>query len=322
MSQARTVYTVPSQPKEVRTEFLREAKAKGVTFLAELGEFFIAPAGAPDLVWATDISYDAHEVEIPSITKGADHIRSLASKLNLTRFTLLEGNHHRRATLIAEALRAREPEALSYLDPPKKEPIVKRAGFFLLTPETGIVLLDSITPYPGGGVPLREEKEGPPSRAYLKLWEAFARIGEYPERGARVLDLGSCPGGWTWALARLGCEVLSIDGAPIEPAVAAMPGVTFRKGDAFKLPPEKCDWVFSDMICEPTRLVTLLQAWTRSGACERFVISIKFKGTADQAAIDELKRIGGGGCLRHLRQNKHELTWISLPRRQDYQEQS
>jgi len=47
----RTVYTVPSQPKEVRTEFLREAESKGVSFLAELGEYFIAEAGSPDLVW-------------------------------------------------------------------------------------------------------------------------------------------------------------------------------------------------------------------------------------------------------------------------------
>jgi len=191
----------------------------------------------------------------------------------------------------------------------------KRAGFFLLTPDKAIALLDSLTPYPGGIIPLREEKEGPPSRAYLKLWEVFTRLGEYPEPGARVLDLGSCPGGWTWVLAKLGCEVLSLDGAPIEPAVAAMPGVTFRKADAFKLAPENCDWVFSDMICEPARLVTLLKAWLASGKCQRFVISVKFKGEADLAAIEELSRLGGGR-LRHLRQNKHELTWICVPGRE------
>lgn len=318
----RTVYTVP---EEVREEFKKEAKSKGVVFIEEIGEFFIADVGSPDLFWATDISFKAAVIEVPSIAHGAKNLRALTQQK--THWQLLEGNHHRRATLIAEAIGEREMESFSYA----KAPLPRRgmdeksgamnAAFFLITLNQGIALLDSLARYPGAAIPLREEKVGPPSRAYLKLWEAFARIGDYPTPGSRVLDLGSCPGGWTWALAKLGCEVLSMDGAPLEPAVAAMPGVTYKKGDAFNLTPAEAsahfggksiDWIFSDMICEPKRLVPLLQTWISSGVCDRFVISVKFKGEADAEAIRELSDLPGGR-LRHLRQNKHELTWIRMP---------
>lgn len=317
----RTVYTVP---KEVRDEFLKEAKVKGVRILEEIGEFFIADTGAPDLVWATDISFKAMVFDIPSIAHGAKNLRAMTQQK--THWQLLEGNLHRRATLIAEAIGEREMESFSYA----KAPLPRRgleerngamnAAFFLISLNQGIALLDSLARYPGAAIPLREEKIGPPSRAYLKLWEAFARIGDYPAPGARVLDLGSCPGGWTWVLAKLGCEVLSMDGAPLEPTVAAMPGVTFKKGDAFNLTPAEAtahfggnpiDWIFSDMICEPKRLVTLLQTWLKAGVCSRFIISVKFKGEADPEVIRELSELGGR--LRHLRQNKHELTWIRMP---------
>ncbi len=318
----RTVYTVPA---EIRDEFLAEAKRKGVQILEEVGEFYVADTGSADLVWATDVSFRAFVFEIPSIAHGAKNLRALTGQK--TYWQLLEGNQHRRATLISEALGEREMESFSYA----KVPLPKRglgdgtgtinAAFFLLTTNLGVAMLDSVARFPGAAIPLREEKVGPPSRAYLKLWEAFARIGDYPLPGARVLDLGSCPGGWTWALAKLGCEVLSMDGAPLEPAVEAMPGVTFKKGDAFKLTPAEAtahfggkpiDWIFSDMICEPARLVTLLTTWIESGVCGRFIISVKFKGEADQAAIDALAALPGG-TLRHLRQNKHELTWIKVP---------
>jgi len=314
-----TVYTVPAEPKEIRTEFLREAKHKGVNFTAELGEYFIAEGTKPDLVWATDIAFKAYQVDIPSITLGAKSIReTVAGK---TEWYMLEGTQHRRASLIADLLRVKSPTPISFLTPKEATPSgPHRAGFFLTSADKAIVLTDSVTPYPGGGIPLAEEKSGPPSRAYLKLWEAFARMSRTPQAGSRVLDLGSCPGGWTWVLAKLGCEILSIDGAPLEKHVADMQGVHFKKGDAFKLKPEEAsaffegqriDWVFSDMICEPARLVSLLETWLSSGLCENFVISVKFKGEADEAAIQALSRLGGG-TLRHLRQNKHELTWIRL----------
>jgi 23S rRNA (cytidine2498-2'-O)-methyltransferase len=311
----RTLYTVP---KEVVAEFRREAARKKVAFLAEVGEFFLAEEDAPDLAWATDIAWNTFEVEIPSIAQGAKNLKQASSTAGVKspRWLKLEGLHHRRAALIAENLPSAEATPLSYMRGIRREkPKAPIAGFFLLTPDRAVAVFDSLTPYPAGQVPFAEEKSGPPSRAYLKLWEIAARLEHagvpIPRAGDETLDLGSCPGGWTWVLAELGAKVFSIDGAQIDPAVAKRPEVTFQKGDAFRLTPHRADWLFSDMICEPKRLPELIQKWQAAGV-ERFALSVKFKGEADETAIDSLRAIPGSK-LRHLRQNKHELTWFLAP---------
>jgi 23S rRNA (cytidine2498-2'-O)-methyltransferase len=311
----RTLYTVP---KEVREEFRREAARRKMKFVAEVGEFSLAEEDSPDLAWATDIAWNAYEVEIPSIVQGAKNLKSAAFEASAknARWIRLDGLHHRRATLIAENLPVGEATPLSYLREAKKTKASNPlAGFFLIAPDRAVAVFDSLTPYPGGLVPLVEEKKGPPSRAYLKLWEICSRLERAgvrpPHPGEATLDLGSCPGGWTWALAELGAVVFSVDGAPLDSAVAKRPEVTYLKADAFKLPPSKTDWLFSDMICEPKRLPELIERW-RTAGCERFVLSVKFKGEADEVALKRLRDIPGGK-LRHLRQNKHELTWFLAP---------
>jgi 23S rRNA (cytidine2498-2'-O)-methyltransferase len=313
----RTLYTVPEIPTESRIEFLREAERRGVRFLAETGEYFLAEENAPDLAWASDIAWNAFEIEIPSIAQGAKNLKNAAFTAGVAspRWIRLEGMHHRRAALIEENLPTNEPPPLRFLRaeraPKLSQPL---AGFFLIAPDRGVAVLDTLGPYPGGLLPFQEERVGPPSRAYLKMWEICARFEaagiSYPKPGDTTVDLGSCPGGWTWALAELGAAVFSIDGAPIDPAVEKRPEVSFERGDAFRLEPRKVDWVFSDMICEPKRLPGLIEAW-KSVGCERFALSVKFKGEADGADLDRLRNLGGK--LRHLRQNKHELTWFHAP---------
>ncbi|MBS1962034.1 MAG: hypothetical protein JST04_07455 [Bdellovibrionales bacterium] len=320
----RTLYVVPETPKEVREEFRREAARRGVRFLFESGEYFLAEENAPDLAWATDIAWEAYEVDAASITAAAKNLKQTAHDLGKksTRWLRLEGLHHRRAALVAENLATGEAPSLSYrrganrpdsLRPSEGKPAL--AGFFLLSPERALAVFDSLTPYPGGSAPFAEEKHGPPSRAYLKLWEICARLERaglgIPKPGETALDLGSCPGGWTWALAELGARVASFDGAPLDPAVAKRPEVAYEKADAFRLVPRAADWFFSDMICEPKRLPELLARW-RDAGCARFAVSVKFKGEADEAALARLREIPGAR-LRHLRQNKHELTWFLAP---------
>ena len=320
----RTLYTVPEKTRE---EFRREAARSKLKFLGETGEYFWAPDDSPDLAWATDIAWSAFEIEIPSIVQGAKNLKEAAIAHGLTnpacasdaksrRWLRLEGLHHRRAALIGENLARGEAAPLSYLRGAVREKSpAPLAGFFLIAPDRAIAVFDSLTPYPGGLVPLAEKKLGPPSRAYLKLWEIWARLEKagirVPHAGDSTLDLGSCPGGWTWALAEIGATVFSIDGAPIDPAVSKRPEVTFQKGDAFRLEPRKADWLFSDMICEPKRLPELIAKWRGAGV-ENFAISVKFKGEADLDALEKLRAIPGGK-LRHLRQNKHELTWFHAP---------
>jgi 23S rRNA (cytidine2498-2'-O)-methyltransferase len=156
-----------------------------------------------------------------------------------------------------------------------------------------------------------EDRAGPPSRAYLKLWEALTLMREWPGAGEVCYDLGAAPGGWTWVLAGLGARVVAVDKAALAPAVAAMPGVEMRQESAFGIAPEgvDADWVFSDVIAYPARLLTLAQAWIAAGRVRRIVMTLKFQGETDHAAAEAFAGIAGGE-VRHLFCNKHELTFF------------
>jgi 23S rRNA (cytidine2498-2'-O)-methyltransferase len=167
------------------------------------------------------------------------------------------------------------------------------------------------------------DRTGPPSRAYLKLWEALTLIGRHPGPGDRVLDLGSSPGGWSWALQRMGARVVSVDKAPLAAAVAALPGIDYRPAlpgidyrpeSAFALDPAAIgplDWWFADIACYPARLLRLVTRWLAAGTCRRFVATLKFQHETDHATAAQFAAIPGSQ-LRHLHANKHELTWIKL----------
>jgi len=159
-----------------------------------------------------------------------------------------------------------------------------------------------------------EDRAGPPSRAYLKLWEALTRLGRHPGAGDRCLDLGAAPGGWSWVLAGLGAQVVAVDKAPIDAAVLAMPGVTQRLESAFGLDPKSeppCDWLFSDVICYPARLLALVRRWIAADAARNIVCTIKFQAETDHATVAEFAAIPGA-ILFHGAHNKHELTFARL----------
>jgi 23S rRNA (uridine2552-2'-O)-methyltransferase len=72
------------------------------------------------------------------------------------------------------------------------------------------------------------KREGWRSRAAFKLIELDDRF-KLIRRGARVLDLGAAPGGWSQVAVRRGASrVVGIDLLPIEP----VPGAAFFQGDA------------------------------------------------------------------------------------------
>ena len=165
------------------------------------------------------------------------------------------------------------------------------------------------SPFADGEVEFNENKTDPPSRAYLKLWEFFTIKGKAPQKGERVLDLGSSPGGWTWVLDQLGCEVLSVDKAPLAANLKISQRTRFINESAFALDPQtigKVDWLFSDIICYPERLLELVEKWRPFARC--FVCTIKFQGPTDFAAIEKFRTIPGA-TIQHLHCNKHELTW-------------
>jgi 23S rRNA (cytidine2498-2'-O)-methyltransferase len=170
------------------------------------------------------------------------------------------------------------------------------------------------SPFPNGEVHFVEDRTGPPSRAYLKLWEALTLIGRRPEPGEVCLDLGSSPGGWSWALQQMGARVISVDKAPLAPAVERLGGMEHRQESAFALDPKtvgQVDWLFSDVVCYPARLLALVERWLAAATCRNFVCTIKFQGPTDHEITRRFAAIPGSR-LRRLFHNKHELTWIRV----------
>ena len=136
-----------------------------------------------------------------------------------------------------------------------------------------------------------------------------------PQRGSHCVDAGACPGGWTWVLNTLGAEVTAIDRSPLADFLMREPRITFMQHDAFTLTPEslgKQDWVCSDVICYPPRLLEWIERWRASGLCSKFICTIKMQGTPDFDTIRRFAEIPHSKIV-HLTANKHELTWLCAP---------
>ena len=110
-------------------------------------------------------------------------------------------------------------------------------------------------------------------------------------------------------LASLGAEVTAVDKAPLAASVAAMPGVSVRLESAFAVPAEPVDWLFSDVIAYPDRLLALVRRWIDAGAARHMICTIKFQGPTDHAAADAFAALPGAQVV-HLFHNKHELTFL------------
>ncbi|WP_029460674.1 SAM-dependent methyltransferase [Solidesulfovibrio alcoholivorans] len=226
-------------------------------------------------------------------------------------WSLVPTGHFRRAALVAEKLPRVSAKPLPFGQPLPTSPL----GAFTLWDEN--LLLASPTtsePVPDGSYRFAEDKEGPPSRAYLKLWELFTRLGQAPRPGELCLDMGGSPGGWAFVLAGLGARVFCIDKAPLAPNVAGHPLVSWCQGSAFGLDPRHvgaADWLFSDVICYPDRLYEWLSRWLALGECRNYVLTVKLQGETDFRLLGKFRDIPGSRLL-HLSHNKHELTFVRL----------
>ncbi len=219
--------------------------------------------------------------------------------------------YHRRARLIQQKLPYVSAKPMTFGSP---APASALGSWTLWEPNLILAAPHCSSPFPDGVITFQENKTVPPSRAYLKLWETFTLLGKYPAPGDLCVDLGSAPGGWTWVAASLGAHVFSIDKAPLEPRIAAMPGVWHCIGSGFGLDPRhvgRVDWLFSDMICYPDRLYATVLRWLQQAECRNFVCTIKLQATTDHAAVAKFAAIPGS-IVRHLSCNRHELTWIKL----------
>ena len=168
----------------------------------------------------------------------------------------------------------------------------------------------------GGGQRRMADDPQAPSRAYLKIEEAYLVLREAPQAGETVADLGAAPGGWSYSAAKRGARVLAVDNGPLKGGALGHPLIRALAEDAFKFRPErKMDWLFCDLIEDPHKVLELLRAWVQAGWCRKFVVNLKFGRNDPLALIQEALSPKTGiapRCsvlrVRHLYHDREEIT--------------
>ncbi len=288
-----------------------------------------------DVFWSRLCMKEPFMAEFSSISEAADILRSIQRNWAFVPF-----NCFRRAELIEKKLPFISKKERDF---PYDVPSAEIGIWTLLNENQILASAKTSSPFPRGEIFFKEDKINPPSRAYLKMWEALTLLNFYlkkhqeknglaekaealpavssekknslPAADSICLDAGACPGGWSWVLDSLGCKIIAIDRNPLRPDLMAKKNIEFIKHDAFTLKPEdigKIDWLCSDVICYPPRLYDWVIKWIDSGLCEKFICTIKMQGEPDNETVKKFAAIPNSKIV-HLTANKHELTWLKAP---------
>jgi 23S rRNA (cytidine2498-2'-O)-methyltransferase len=288
-------------PLDLQANLRNELK----NILFEYDRLIIAEGPPQTAYWAQNIWFDPQIIHFTSISDAAKKLKDL-QKL----WSLYPYKNIRRATLISEKLPYFSAKPILFPSSVPKTPL----GSWTLLDENTLLASPHCSSFFAQGEVYFQESKAPPSRAYLKLWEALTRIGIVPQPNEVCLEVGASPGSWTWVLQQLGCSVIAVDRALLDPSISILPNITFMKKDAFSLKPtdfSKLDWIFSDLICYPEKLLLWINQWLDLNEKMNFVCTLKFQGEPDQKIIKEFEKIEGGQIV-HLFHNKHELTWVKI----------
>jgi 23S rRNA (cytidine2498-2'-O)-methyltransferase len=259
----------------------------------------------PDhLIWPRNVWRGVRRISIKSISDAVHQLTDIQRN-----WVLYSTHHHRRAQLIADQLPYISGNRHDFS---KSLPSSPLGHWTMIDRDTILAAPNTDEPFPKGQWEFVEDKQNPPNRAYLKIWEALYRFGKMPDDDDRVLDLGAAPGGWTWAMAELGVGVLAVDKADLDPSIAGMNHVSVRQESAFALSPSEFDditWLISDIACYPDRLLELVRHWINKSKVEHMICTIKLQGDSDHDMIQKFAAIPNS-WVKHLYHNKHEVTWF------------
>jgi 23S rRNA (cytidine2498-2'-O)-methyltransferase len=132
------------------------------------------------------------------------------------------------------------------------------------------------------GIPRLKSPSRAPSRSTLKLDEAFLTFLKDSEResllhkGMTAVDLGACPGGWTWQLVRRGMHVIAIDNGAMADVVMETGLVTHIRTDGYRFQPDQpVDWMVCDIVESPIHTAELAARWLAQGWCQRSIFNLK-----------------------------------------------
>ncbi len=202
--------------------------------------------------------------------------------------------------------------------------------FFLNSSDVymGVSHINNGSPYPMGIMRLRMPKSAP-SRSTLKLEEAFKTMLSEDEQqrylcnGMTAVDLGACPGGWTWQLVNRNIRVEAIDNGPMDQALMDTGMVKHLREDGFTYLPEKpVDWLVCDMVERPMHVTRLICRWLVHGHCKHSAFNLKLpmKKRYDMVMecreyiLDELSQLTPKYkvSIRQLYHDREEVTLLIL----------
>lgn len=134
------------------------------------------------------------------------------------------------------------------------------------------------------GIPRLKFPTDAPSRSTLKLEEAILTFVPQAEEKKRFteemtgVDLGACPGGWTYQLVKRGLFVYAVDHGKMATSLHDTGRIEHCAEDGFKFQPPKrkqIDWLVCDMVEQPIRISKLMAKWLINGWCREAIFNLK-----------------------------------------------
>ncbi|MDG6301408.1 23S rRNA (cytidine(2498)-2'-O)-methyltransferase RlmM [Glaesserella parasuis] len=134
------------------------------------------------------------------------------------------------------------------------------------------------------GIPRLKFPADAPSRSTLKLEEAILTFVPQAEEKKRFteqmygVDLGACPGGWTYQLVKRGLFVYAVDHGKMAASLHDTGRIEHYAEDGFKFQPPKgkqIDWLVCDMVEQPLRISKLIAKWLINGWCRETIFNLK-----------------------------------------------
>lgn len=134
------------------------------------------------------------------------------------------------------------------------------------------------------GIPRLKFPAEAPSRSTLKLEEAILTFIPQAEEKKRFtdsmtgVDLGACPGGWTYQLVKRGVFVYAVDHGKMAASLNETGRIEHCAEDGFKFQPPKrktIDWLVCDMVEQPIRISKLIAKWLINGWCRETIFNLK-----------------------------------------------
>ncbi|SEP93531.1 23S rRNA (cytidine(2498)-2'-O)-methyltransferase RlmM [Basfia succiniciproducens] len=166
-----------------------------------------------------------------------------------------------------------------------------------------------------------------PSRSTLKLHEAILTFLSPEEERKRMnesmygVDLGACPGGWTYQLVKRGLFVYAVDHGKMAASLHDTGRIDHCPEDGFKFQPpkrSKIDWLVCDMVEQPIRIAALIAKWLVNEWCRESIFNLKLpmkKRYAEvqnclQLITNELDKAGFKYHIqaKHLYHDREEIT--------------